>query len=132
MIRLTMQPQISTATRRPSPQFIAEAMALPCWHQMPYRSVEVSLPDGSCFQLRAQDLAVRAANAILLPGYEPMTHLLAQVVPLVQDHPEFLLEVASGLSWSEARELAKDAFWRSPCDALGAQFKCRARMSLHA
>ena len=99
---------------------------------MPYRSVEVSLPDGSCFQLRAQDLAVRAAATIRMPGYEPMTHLLAQVLPLVQDYPEFLLEVASGLSWSEARELARDAFWRSPCDALGGQFKCRARMSLHA
>lgn len=107
-------------------------MALPCWRRMPYRSVQVSLPDGSCFQLRAQDLAVRAANAIRMPGYEPMTHLVAQVLPLVQDCPEFLLEVASRLTWAEARELARDAFWRSPCDALARHYKAKAQMCLHA
>lgn len=131
MIRITMHPQASMSARRPSPQFIEAAMALPCWRKMPYRSVEVSFPDGSCFQLRAQDLAVRAAQTIHMPGYEPMTHLVAQVVPLVQDLPEFLIEVAAGLTWAEARELARDAFWRSPCDALAGQFKTKARMTLH-
>lgn len=120
------------AAVHPTSQFSHDAQALPCWCKMPYRSVQVSLPDGSSFQLRAQDLAVRAANAIQLPGCEAMTHLIAQVVPLVQDCPEFLLEVASGLSWNEARELARDAFWRSPSDTLAQQFKHKARMSLHA
>lgn len=127
-----MSHPVSTSARRPCPKFVEAALALPCWRKLPYRSVEVSLPDGSCFQLRAEDLALRAATHIRMPGYEPMTHLVAQVLPLVQECPEFLLEVASGLSWAEARELARDAFWRSPCDALGAQFKSKAHMSLHA
>lgn len=135
MISLTIFPPETAAVEsasRPSSQFVEDAMALPCWRKMPYRAVEVSLPDGSCFQLRTQDLAVKAANDIRMPGYEPMTHLVAQVVPLVQDYPEFLLEVASGLTWNEARALARDAFWRSPSDTLAKQFKSRARLSLQA
>lgn len=98
---------------------------------MPYRSVEVTLPDGSSFQLRAQDLAVKAANDISMPGYEPMTHLVAQVVPMVHEYPEFLIEVASSLTWAEAKGLAQKAFWRSPSDMLAKQFRGQARMSLH-
>ncbi|KVP75336.1 hypothetical protein WJ96_06130 [Burkholderia ubonensis] len=115
----------------PSPQFLQEAWALPCWRQLPYRSVEVTLPDGSCFQLRTPDLAVKAARIISIPGSEPMTYLLEQVLPLVQERPEFLIEVASRLTWGEARALAREAFWRSPCMMLAGHFKNRARMSLH-
>jgi hypothetical protein len=115
-----------------SSQFLQAAKALPCWRTMPYRSVEVSFPEGSCFQLRASDLAIKATSRILIPGGEPMMHLLVQVVPLLRERPEFLIEVASGLSWPELCELACDAFWRSPCTVLAQQFGRKAKLSLHA
>ncbi len=120
------------AGAKPSQQFLRAAKALPCWRAMPYRSVGVSFPEGSCFHLRVDDLAISAANRIQTPGGEPMMHLLMQVLPLLQEHPEFLIEVASGLSWAELHELARDAFWRSPCVILAAQFSKRAKLSLHA
>jgi hypothetical protein len=113
-------------------QFHCAAKALPCWRTMPYRSVGVSFPEGSCFQLRAADLAIKAASRIQIPGGEPMMHLLVQVLPLLRERPEFLIEVASGLSWQELSELACDAFWRSPCDVLAQQFSRKAKLSLHA
>lgn len=123
--------QAAMSAVAPSPQFHQAALALPCWSQLRYRSVEVSLPDGSCFQLRTPDLAVKAARTISIPGSEPMTHLLEQVLPLVQECPEFLFEVASRLTWAEAQSLACEAFWRSPCVMLAGLFKNKARMSLH-
>lgn len=105
---------------------------MPCWAKMPYRSVEVALPDGSSFQLSTVDLAAKAATALQMPDCEPMCMLVAQVLPLIEDYPEFLLEVASKLSWPDARKLARDAFWRSPCDALANHFENGAQMSLHA
>jgi len=116
----------------PSPQFLQAAKALPFWRTMPYRSVEVSFPEGSCFQLRAPDLAIKAASRIQIPGSEPMTHLLIQVLPILRERPEFLIEVASHLSWAELSEMACDAFWRSPCVVLAEQFSKKARLSLHA
>jgi hypothetical protein len=115
-----------------SPQFLHAAKALPVWRTMPYRSVEVSFPEGSCFQVRAADLAIKAASHIQIPGTEPMTHLLVQVLPIVRERPEFLLEVAAHLSWDELSELACDAFWRSPCAVLAEHFRTKARLTLHA
>lgn len=119
------------AAQNPSP-LLEEVRALPCWPKFPYRSVEVSLPDGSSFRLRAPDLAFKAIGFISPPGAEPMHHLVEQVIPLVQESPEFLLEIASRLSWPEARALACEAFWRSPCAILARPFKQQARMSLRA
>ncbi len=113
-----------------SQQFLQEAWALPCWHSLPYRSVEVSLPDGSCFHLSAQDLAATAASRLSKVGAEPMTHLVEQILPLMQDCPEFLIEVASALSWPEACSMAREPFWRSPSMLLAHTFKKQARMSL--
>jgi hypothetical protein len=124
------QPAIAAAAI--ATQFSREAWALPYWKTLPYRSVEVTLPDGSCFQLRAPDLAVKAATELHTHASEPMAHLLEQVLPLVQDCPEFLIEVASRLSWAEACEMAREAFWRSPTACLGPHFKNKATMNLHA
>jgi hypothetical protein len=120
------------AGARPSPQFLQAAKALPCWRAMPYRSVEVSFPEGSCFQLRADDLAISAASRIRTPGSEPMMHLLVQVLPLLEERPEFLIEVAASLTWPELRELARHAFWRSPGVLLAGKFSKKAKLSLHA
>jgi len=57
---------------------------------------------------------------------------LHQVLPVLEDCPEFLIEIASKLTWSEARSMARGAFWRSPCMLLANQFKENAQMSLTA
>ena len=115
-----------------SESLLQDTWALPCWQKLPYRAVEVRLPDGSCFMLNAPDLAIKAARTLRMPGSEPMTHLLQQVVPVLEECPEFLIEIASKLTWSEARSLARGAFWRSPCMLLADQFKRCAQMSLTA
>lgn len=114
----------------PYTQFFKAAQALPFWREMPFRYVEVRFPDGSWFQLRAHDLAVRAAQALQLPGQEPMAHLLEQVLPLVRDEPEFLMELASRLTWPEAQALAHLACWRTPCQELAEQFNTQTKMRL--
>lgn len=115
-----------------SESLLQDAWALPCWQRLPYRAVEVRLPDGSCFLLNAPDLALKAAETLRVPCSEPMTHLLQQVVPVLEECPEFLIEIASRLTWGEARSLARGAFWRSPCLMLADQFKRCAQMSLTA
>lgn len=66
-----------------------------------------------------------------MAGSDPMVHLQEQVLPLLQDWPEFLFEVAAKLTWVEARQLAREAFWRSPCMLLAEMYKQGAQMSLH-
>lgn len=98
---------------------------------MRYRSVGVTLPDGTHFRLGAPELAITAVRVLNLKGHEPETMLIQQVIPLLHEHPEVLLELATRLSWPEARSLAKQAFWRSPANSLGTPFKGRAKLSLH-
>lgn len=132
MISLNAANPVWLDKSEPEPQFVEAVQAMPCWDKLPYRFVAVALPDGSSFQLRAIDLAARAATALQMPGCGPMCFLLAQVLPLIQEYPEFLLEMASQLRWPDARKLAKNAFWRSPCDSLAPKFENGAQLSLHA
>ncbi len=111
--------------------FTTQAWALPCWQLLPYRSVQVALPDGSSFWLSAPDLAAKAARALRVPGTAALTHLVKQVIPMMETCPEVLLELAHRLTWREAQDLARGAFWRSPTAALERQYKTLASMSLN-
>lgn len=115
-----------------TPDFTQAVQALPCWQQFPYRAVEVSFRDGSCFQLRAPDLAARAAMALSRNCGEPMAHFVKQVMPLMEEAPEILIEMAARLPWKEAMLLASSAFWKSPSVLLAKQYQRGARMTLHA
>lgn len=61
-----------------------------------------------------------------------MTHFVKQVLPLMEEAPEILIEMAARLPWKEAMMLASSAFWKSPSVLLARQYQRGAKMALHA
>lgn len=97
--------------------------------KLPYRAVQVDLSDGSTFRLEAVDLVAKAALKLKIPGLTAQACLMKQVIPLLQEYPDVLLEVAGELSWREAQALAQGAFWKSPCELLPRLFQSEVRVS---
>ena len=106
------------------------------WPRLPYRSVEVQLPDGSFFRLAAECVARQAARTLsrgkVRDCSDADTHLVEQILPALLDRPELLLEFAAQLPWADAQALARHAHWRSSPMALEAAFRGQAVMSLSA
>lgn len=98
----------------------------------PYRSVEVSLPDGSYFRVStdavARLTAKRLGHACPLAGEQAL--LQNQVIPCVLETPALLLEFAARLPWDEVFAQATGAWWSSHPSGLKDVFRHRAHMSL--